>query len=179
MMTNWLPETPSTLPLYAHTMIGVGGLVIDSQDRILLMRERRGVYLGWKYPGGLSEPGESIFDTAEREVFEETGVKALGKAILCFRQIAGSQYENVGDIYFICVMEAVDDTMNVGCTEEAAECKWFTREEIMSLPEKVFRDFHHEILSRYDKWKSSGRAGCYMASCKFTGRGACKMFYVD
>ncbi|KIH52603.1 hydrolase, NUDIX family [Ancylostoma duodenale] len=85
MMTKWLPESPSTLPRYAHTMIGVGGLVIDEEGRVLLMRERRGHYLGWKFPGGASDPAETIFDTAAREVLEETGVQAVGKTLLCFR----------------------------------------------------------------------------------------------
>ncbi|KAK5966907.1 hypothetical protein GCK32_012617 [Trichostrongylus colubriformis] len=75
-------------------------------------------------------------------------------------------------------MDPVDDTMKASSTEEAAECRWFTREEITLLAEEVFRDFHREILSRYDKWKNSGRAGCHMVSCKFTGR-VCKMFFVD
>ncbi|KAK3697104.1 hypothetical protein QZH41_016912, partial [Actinostola sp. cb2023] len=30
----------------------------------------------WKFPGGLSEEGENIGTTAEREIFEETGVKS-------------------------------------------------------------------------------------------------------
>ncbi|XGW23129.1 hypothetical protein V3C99_005402 [Haemonchus contortus] len=178
MMTNWLPETPSRLPRYAHTVIGVGGLVIDKHDRVLMMRERRAHYLGWKYPAGASEPGESIFDTAAREVFEETGVKALGKAVLCFRQLAMSQFENVGDIFFMCVMDAVDDSKMARETEEAAECRWFTREEIKSLPGNVIRDFHHEVLARYDKWKSAGRPGCHMEPCKLAGK-TCNMFYVD
>ena len=42
MLTKWLPEELSTLPLYAHTQIGVGGLVEDGNGRILMMREKRG-----------------------------------------------------------------------------------------------------------------------------------------
>ncbi|WKX89654.1 hypothetical protein Q1695_008923 [Nippostrongylus brasiliensis] len=161
MMTKWLPERPCTLPRYAHTLIGAGGLVVDSQDRVLLMREKRGHYLGWKFPGGAAEPGENIFETAAREVFEETGVKAEAKAVLCFRQIDQFQYENVGDIFFLCVMDVLDASINPSPTE-TAECRWFTRDEVKSFPKEVCREYLHEMLARYDKWKASGRRGCHM-----------------
>ncbi|XGW22199.1 hypothetical protein V3C99_004859 [Haemonchus contortus] len=89
-----------------------------------------------------------------------------------------SQYENVGDMFFMCVMDVVDDSKMARETEEAAECKWFTREEIKSLPGNLIRDFHHEVLARYDKWKSAGRPGCHMEPCKLAGK-TCNMFYVD
>ncbi|RCN48574.1 hydrolase, NUDIX family [Ancylostoma caninum] len=177
MMTKWLPNTPSTLPRYAHTVIGVGGLVIDEEGRVLLMRERRGYYLGWKFPGGASDPGETIFDTAAREVFEETGVQAVGKALLCFRQINVSQYENVGDLFFVCLMDVINPEIKP-CPRETAACRWFTREELESLPENEFHEFHREILRRYDIWKKNGRRGCHLASCQFTSR-KCKMYYID
>ncbi|VDP32818.1 unnamed protein product [Heligmosomoides polygyrus] len=131
-------------------------------------------YLGWKFPGGASEPGESIFETAAREVFEETGVKAAPKAVLYFEQVPWSQFKNVGDIYFLCAMDALDVMLNP-CPLETAECRWFTREEIMALPDAMDHDFHVEMLSRYDEWKNSGRKGCYMHS----SAKAAKMFYVD
>ncbi|VDP06248.1 unnamed protein product [Heligmosomoides polygyrus] len=177
VMTKWLPETPCTLPIYAHTLIGAGGIVVDSQDRVLMMRENRGHYLGWKFPGGASDPGENIFETATREVFEETGVKTVAKAVLCFRQLQRSQFENVGDIYFLCVMEALNVELKP-CPSETAECRWLTREEINSFPDTMIRDFHLEMLSRYDKWKSSGRPGCHSVSCNLSGKN-CMMFYVD
>lgn len=32
------------------------------------MREKQGIYLGWKFPGGLVDPGESLYEAAAREV---------------------------------------------------------------------------------------------------------------
>ncbi|KIH52602.1 hypothetical protein ANCDUO_17293 [Ancylostoma duodenale] len=64
------------------------------------------------------------------------------------------------------------------CPRETAACRWFTREEIESLPENEFHEFHREILRRYDIWKKSGRRGCHVASCQFTSR-KCKMYYID
>lgn len=57
----------------------------------------------WKFPGGLSEPGEDIGDTAVREVLEETGVQSEFRAVLSIRQ----QHAQPGafgksDMYLIC-----------------------------------------------------------------------------
>ena len=69
MMIRWLAvDKPNTFPRYPFTTIGVGALVTSSDNMILLMRERRGVYLGWKFPGGLAEPGETLLQSAAREV---------------------------------------------------------------------------------------------------------------
>lgn len=49
------------------------------------MKEKRGTYLGWKFPGGLADPDETIPQAVAREVFEETGVKAEFQSIIMFR----------------------------------------------------------------------------------------------
>ena len=48
------------LPKYPFTSVGVGGLVVDSKNRLLLMKEKRGIYKGWKFPGGLADPGFTV-----------------------------------------------------------------------------------------------------------------------
>ena len=52
--------------------IGVGVIVLDEGRRVLL--EQRSDCGFWGLPGGRVEPGESIAQTAVREVLEETGL---------------------------------------------------------------------------------------------------------
>lgn len=61
-MCRWLPKNePCNIPSYAHTMIGVGGLVVDSNNRILVVKERFWKTPSWKLPGGFVEAGKFIF----------------------------------------------------------------------------------------------------------------------
>jgi ADP-ribose pyrophosphatase YjhB (NUDIX family) len=39
----------------------------------------------WKVPGGLVEKNERLCDAVEREVFEETGVRAKFSGVVCMR----------------------------------------------------------------------------------------------
>ena len=50
-----------------------GARVADDDDRLLLIRDDRDPET-WVLPGGGHEPGETFPETAEREVWEETGV---------------------------------------------------------------------------------------------------------
>lgn len=60
MMYKWLPTNESSnIPQYAHTMIGVGGIVVNDQNQILTISEKTAVIPGsWKLPGGYVEPSK-------------------------------------------------------------------------------------------------------------------------
>ena len=56
-----------------NSVIPAANVVItDDQDRILMIKRTDNG--DWAVPGGTMEMGESIVDTAIREVFEETGI---------------------------------------------------------------------------------------------------------
>lgn len=80
MVNNWLPdpeEDPNLLPNYATHYVGLGGIVLNGRDELLVVSERYAFKktnrLMWKLPGGLADPNERLSEGVEREVFEETG----------------------------------------------------------------------------------------------------------
>lgn len=58
MMCRWLPDEAvekCNIPPYCHTMLSVGGLVTDSQGRLLVIKEKFWKIPNWKLPGGYIE----------------------------------------------------------------------------------------------------------------------------
>ena len=132
----WLKDDiPSKVPEYATHNLGVGSVVINSRDEILCIRELRQNYMPYKIPTGLSERGESIAEAAEREVLEETGVRARFNSILSFRHTHGMAHGR-SDIFFVCKLIPEEENGEIptpvpqAC--EIAEAKW--------LPLSLYRE---------------------------------------
>lgn len=63
--------------------LGIKALLCDSEGNILLLERAhpiKGMY--WDLPGGRLQKGETVLDTLQREVEEETGLKNLERAVL-------------------------------------------------------------------------------------------------
>ncbi|MBA4493811.1 NUDIX domain-containing protein [Paenactinomyces guangxiensis] len=61
---NWLGHRP-------HLLVGAHVLVINEKDQLLLQQGAEG---SWVLPGGLLIRGETLEDTARRQVYEQTGL---------------------------------------------------------------------------------------------------------
>jgi 8-oxo-dGTP pyrophosphatase MutT (NUDIX family) len=59
--------------MVVENCVGVNAVVTDERGRVLLARRDRPPV--WNLPGGSWEPGESLWDTAVREVREEVGLE--------------------------------------------------------------------------------------------------------
>lgn len=128
---------------------GVGIIVIDEWERLLL--ERRSDNGLWGLPGGGVEPGESILETAAREVFEETGltVRITGLVGVYSNPGAGRivTYPDKGDcaqlVDTVLMAEVVEGELRL--SPESLGLKFFSPDEIpedlVPPAEKPIEDF--------------------------------------
>ncbi|MBD7964820.1 NUDIX hydrolase [Fictibacillus norfolkensis] len=137
---------------YVRAMVGhskiitvvAGAFVFNKQNALLL--NKRSDNGQWGLPGGFMELGETVQDTARREVFEETGLK-LGKLEL-FGIYSGQRFDKTfsnGDQVSMVnhVFTCHDFTGDlITSNTESMDNKFFS---IDQLPQNLFTD-HLEII---------------------------------
>ncbi|WEG14541.1 NUDIX hydrolase [Pullulanibacillus sp. KACC 23026] len=124
-------------------MVVSGAIVFDNENRVLM--QRRSDNGQWGFPGGFMELGESVQDTAKREVYEETGLQ-LGHLEL-FGIYSGPQYDKtfpngdqVSPVFILFICKEFKGEL-VESNEESMENKFFSLKE---LPDKIFTE--HQML---------------------------------
>ncbi|KAG9263772.1 nucleoside diphosphate-linked moiety X motif 6 [Astyanax mexicanus] len=136
VLSLWMGPGESRLPGYATHQVGVAGAVVnESNAKVLVVQDKNKTKNAWKFPGGLSEPGENIGDTAVREVFEETGVRSEFRSLLSIRQ----QHNHPGafgmsDMYLICRLRPLTYDISF-CMQECLRCEWLDLSELAKTEE--------------------------------------------
>jgi 8-oxo-dGTP pyrophosphatase MutT (NUDIX family) len=118
-------------------MVGAAILVVDIQDRLLLMKRSDSGY--WGLPGGSTEPGERVEEAAKRETLEETGLHIAEMEL--FGVFSGPElyykYPNGDEVYNVTIVYSSRDwDGEVIINEEHTEFGWFPRGEF-PLPELI------------------------------------------
>ncbi|KAL7981960.1 hypothetical protein Chor_001017 [Crotalus horridus] len=110
--------------------------VLDTHTgKVLVVQDKNKTRNTWKFPGGLSEPGEDIGNTAVREVFEETGITSEFKSILSMRQQHGQPGAfGKSDMYIICRLEPSSFHINF-CQQECLRCEWMDLTDLSKTKE--------------------------------------------
>ena len=144
MMTCELVEG-TYLPPFATHYIGIGGVVLTPERELLVVREKYG-FGGrpptLKLPGGALQPGEHLVEAVEREVLEETGVKAIFEAMACFRHWHGYRYGK-SDIYFVGRLRPVSREIAMQA-DEIQECLWLPVGEFLEADD--ISNFNKQIV---------------------------------
>jgi ADP-ribose pyrophosphatase len=102
---------------------------VDDQGRMLLVRQFRlpaGRYL-WELPAGKVDDGETVFQAAQRELSEETGLTAkLWKEIVSFYPSPGFVEEKMTIFLATDLTQGQAHNMD----DEQIDCRWFTQDEL-------------------------------------------------
>lgn len=115
--------------------VGVGAVVIKD-SKVLLVR--RGIPPSeglWAIPGGHVELGETLQETAEREILEETGVIIKAQdPIYAFDLIERDESGRIRFHYIVVDVKADYVSGDPRGSDDALEARWLSWEEIVELP---------------------------------------------
>ncbi len=140
---------------YVRSMVGhskiitvvAGAFVFNKENQLLL--NKRSDNGQWGLPGGFMELGETVQDTARREVFEETGLR-LGKLEL-FGIYSGQRFDKtfqnddqVSMVKHVFTCHEFSGNL-LTSNSESMDNKFFP---IDQLPENLFTD-HLEIIQDF------------------------------
>ncbi|OON85230.1 NUDIX hydrolase [Oribacterium sp. C9] len=99
-----------------------------SEEMVLLIKRGNHPCLGkWAFPGGFSEEGERIEETAARELLEETGVKMAPKDLTLIGIYSKPGRDPRGWTVSAAYLAVVDpDKVKPIAADDAADAEWFT-----------------------------------------------------
>lgn len=134
VLNRWIRAYSNTLPPGPFSYIGVGACCIKD-GMILVERENFKTGPGpWKLPGGSFDTTKDrkISDTAIRECFEETGIKAKFEFIP-FQRFAfrSPSLFHQPDAYYIARLTPLTTAIKMD-NVEIADCKWMDIDEFLS-----------------------------------------------
>jgi 8-oxo-dGTP pyrophosphatase MutT (NUDIX family) len=143
---NYISELRALVGHRPLVLAVAGAMVFDPDGRLLLhRRDDNGL---WTTSGGSVEPGESLEDTARRELREETGLEAGRLRLLDVYSGAEFfvEYPNGDQVYVVGAMFIADDVRGVAAADgrESTEVGYFSFDE---LPEDLDPN-HRRLLDR-------------------------------
>ena len=130
--------------------LGVRGIVIDADDKVLLVRH--GYVSGWHFPGGGVEVGETCLESLKRELEEEARIAIEGPPVLhgLFFNTQSSRRDHVA-AYVVRSFRILGERSP---DWEIAEARFFPR---LALPEGTTRATRARLAEIFDSAPLSER----------------------
>lgn len=106
-------------------LLGVS-VLCHNKDDVLLIKRSKPPYKGcWSLPGGLVDLGETLKAAAERELLEETGIRAdLGAPVDTFDSIHKDADGRVSSHFVLVVFSGPYVSGSVKAADDAADAGW-------------------------------------------------------
>ncbi|MGL5435692.1 MAG: NUDIX hydrolase [Lachnospiraceae bacterium] len=123
-------------------LIGSNVIILDDDNRILLQKRKSG---SWGLLGGLLEVGETLEETAIREVYEEANLKISNLQLV--HVFSGPKYyfelDNLDKVYVITSVYYTREFAGemIADNDESLELKYFKIHELPNNLEEEYRDY--------------------------------------
>lgn len=137
-------------------MVGAAILVLDEQDRLLMMK--RSDSGTWGIPGGATEPGEVVEEAAKRETLEEVNLEIREMSL--FGVFSGPElyykYPNGDEVYNVTIMYLSRDWYGeIKLNHEHTEWRWFSADETPEDVSPPIKPIIEQFKSSFSKSNSS------------------------
>jgi ADP-ribose pyrophosphatase YjhB (NUDIX family) len=118
----------------ARPVLGIGAVVIDGNQLVLVKRAHAPLKGEWSLPGGAVELGESLAEAVRREVLEETGlIVDVGPVVEVVERVQRDRTGGV-EYHFVIVdykCRRVGGTLTAG--SDAADARWADLADLRGL----------------------------------------------
>ena len=124
---------------------------VFKDDRILLIQRGTQPNIGtWSVPGGAIELGESLKDTAKRELYEECGVEIdVGDIFDVESFLIRDENDNIQFHYIVTYLTANYVSGDIRPGSEELDVCWATKEELQNIDiNPVVRDYLLEAFKK-------------------------------
>jgi 8-oxo-dGTP pyrophosphatase MutT (NUDIX family) len=158
LLADYMADLRKLIGTRPVIMCGANVLLVNSQDQILL--HHRVDRDWWGLPGGAMELGESVEETALREVYEEVGLSC--RDLKLFNVYSGAKfyhrYSNGDEIYNVTVTYICRDyTGSIRVDpEEGTEARFFSLDALPGNLASPIEGIVQEFRSRYPELKRQG-----------------------
>ena len=140
-MKREFPEIP---------LVGIGAIIIEDARVLLVKRAHPPIQGQWSIPGGVLEVGELVREAAVREAREETGlIVEPGELLGVYDRVLRNEEKRVQYHYVLIDFLCRRVGGELMAASDAAEVRWFTREELPSL--KLAEDTEDVIRKGFAK----------------------------
>lgn len=135
-------KTNAVIPTAANHTLGVGIVVINEKNELLVVKEKIS-NVGYKIPGGHIDDKEMITTAALREVYEETGIKIEFEKIISLGHFYPHQFHK-SNLYVLCLAKPLSLEIDIKDTYEILDAKWVDVDEY--LKDENVHDYSKAIV---------------------------------